>query len=322
MRRRTTVFASFLLGGTLLAVGSGVAVAAPDGTYPYDTAPVATTSTAPGDAYAEHLAALAAIPIIPCDRNGPTGGDASVSAALQGQLSGRMRNGVNPGQAACARMVVQTVKDRGLNQRAATIAITTVIVEASLNDYDGGDGSSVGLFQQIQSWGSRENRLNPTWATNAFLDRMLALYPDGGWNSAPIGEVCQNVQRSAFPDRYQPEAADAAKIVEALHIFDSAGTAATATPATVYEPSTGTTEIFARGNDGKLIHVYNSGGGWSDWSVIGDWRITGNPSAVYEPSTGTTEVFARGTDGKLIHVYNTGSGWSSWYVIGDWQLAA
>ncbi|WP_340683982.1 VCBS repeat-containing protein [Amycolatopsis coloradensis] len=46
--------------------------------------------------------------------------------------------------------------------------------------------------------------------------KMVRVYPNGSWSSAPIGEVCQAVQVSAYPDRYPTEAGDAQKIVSAL----------------------------------------------------------------------------------------------------------
>ena len=100
-------------------------------------------------------------------------------------------------------MVVAAVRARGLASRAAVIAITTVIVETHLQNISVEvDHDSLGLFQQRASWGTRQQRLDPTWATNAFLNRMLSLYPNNSWMTAPIGEVCQAVQVSAFPSRW------------------------------------------------------------------------------------------------------------------------
>ena len=97
------------------------------------------------------------------------------------------------------------------------IAVTTAIVESTLLNIDRElDHDSLGLFQQRASWGSRAQRLNPTWATNAFLDSMLHKFPRSSWMPRPIGRVCQRVQVSAYPGRYQLEVADAAIIVFAL----------------------------------------------------------------------------------------------------------
>ncbi|WP_460915644.1 hypothetical protein [Plantactinospora veratri] len=128
-----------------------------------------------------------------------------------------MRNNMTSYRASCARVVIEAVKDRGLDRRAAIIAITTVIVETRLeNISEKVDHTSLGLFQQQDPWGSSSQRLNPTWATNAFLNKMISLYPNGAWMSAPIGEVCQAVQVSGYPARYQPQAGDARIIVDSL----------------------------------------------------------------------------------------------------------
>ncbi|MGW5716798.1 glucosaminidase domain-containing protein [Amycolatopsis sp. NPDC003865] len=105
-----------------------------------------------------------------------------------------------------------------------------------------------------------------------------------------------------------------------LYRFDTAGSGGAGSVAAVYEPNTGTTEVFARGAaDNRLVHTYNTGGTWHDWSAIGGWQFAGRPAAVYQANTGTTEVFARGTDGKLIHTDS--SAWGNWSVLADWQLA-
>jgi hypothetical protein len=48
------------------------------------------------------------------------------------------------------------------------------------------------------------------------LSAILRKFPDGSWQTEPVGEVCQAVQVSAFPDRYQYQAVDAATIVAAM----------------------------------------------------------------------------------------------------------
>ena len=45
---------------------------------------------------------------------------------------------------------------------------------------------------------------------------MLSKYPNDRWMTEPIGEICQAVQVSAYPDRYQPQAGDAKIIVDAI----------------------------------------------------------------------------------------------------------
>ncbi|MFG1946725.1 FG-GAP repeat domain-containing protein [Nonomuraea sp. NPDC048826] len=166
----------------------------------------------------------AAYQLAACDPAGTTPADAAVATQLNSTLQAKMRGYMSAYRVSCARMVVKAARDRGLDLRAAVIAITTTIVETSVqNISEEVDHDSLGLFQQRASWGSRAQRLNPVWATNAFLDKMLRLYPGNSWQTAPIGDVCQAVQVSAYPSRYQTQAADAQLIVNALLPYTGGG---------------------------------------------------------------------------------------------------
>ncbi|MEO3863122.1 VCBS repeat-containing protein [Acrocarpospora sp. B8E8] len=188
---------SGLVGGLLaLAVLASPAVAAPE--------PKASDLTA--------LRALEA-----CDPSGPTSADSALANQLNGTLNAKMRGYMSAYRVSCARVIVNTVRDRGLDPRAAVIAVTTAIVESSIDNIaEELDHDSLGLFQQRGSWGSASQRLDPVWATNAFLNKMIAKYPNDSWKTAQVGAVCQAVQVSAYPERYQPQAADAQLIVNAL----------------------------------------------------------------------------------------------------------
>lgn len=176
----------------------------------------ATASSDPA-AEAARTRVLAAYPTVPCVSGGPTAADAAAATRLNGVLTGSLQGAMTAYRASCARAVVNAVQRRGLDERAAVIAITTTIVESTImNISEKIDHTSLGLFQQIDSWGSETNRLNLSWATNAFLDAMEDFYPDGSWRTAPIGDVCQRVQRSAYPDRYRHQVADAQRIVDEL----------------------------------------------------------------------------------------------------------
>jgi hypothetical protein len=174
----------------------------------------------PDDMSADLLDVSAAVETyshIPCTKGGPSKEDTALAAKIKGKLRGSLRGHLTGSRICCARQVVNAVKARRLPKRAAVIAVTTTIVESTiLNINKEYDHDSLGLFQQRGPWGSRTQRLNPAWATNAFLNAMLRKYPKGGWKTAPIGQVCQRVQVSAFPERYQPQAADATIIVNAL----------------------------------------------------------------------------------------------------------
>jgi hypothetical protein len=155
---------------------------------------------------------------LPCASAGPSDGDANAAAVLNPRLGAKMRNHLTAYNMSCARAVVQAVKYRGLNERAATIALATTIVETSNANLDGGDADSVGLFQQRATWGSFAERTNPGTATNMFLDTMERFYPNGSWFTAAIGDVAADVQRPAaqYRYRYGVEANDASIIARWL----------------------------------------------------------------------------------------------------------
>ena len=239
---------------------------------------------------------------VPCDPAGVTSRDNELARQLNPQLTGQLRNRLTPYKMSCARLIVAAVRARNLPLHAATIAVTTTIPESTIENisYEY-DHTSLGLFQQQNNWGTREQRLNPTWATNAFLNKMLQLYPNGSWQNAVVGDVCQRVQVSAYPERYQPEAADGERIAAAL--WRPRGDSLSG-------------DRFAeiiRKNDGKLNASYNNGIN-SDLTVR--W---GNPvqigmgwsdadSAVYFADIsgdGFAEAI-RKSDGKLYAYYNNG----------------
>ncbi|TWP51606.1 hypothetical protein FKR81_15585 [Lentzea tibetensis] len=242
---------------------------------------------------------------LPCVQGGPTADDAATAARLSPLMTSKMRGYTNAYTVSCARAVVQAVKTRGLNPRAATIALVTTAVESQNHNLDGGDRDSVGLFQQRDSWGSFQQRTNPVWATNEFLNSMEYFYPNGSWNNAPIGDVAADVQRPSaeFRFRYGVEVGDATKIVNALWTI---GAGTSEAPSVVVEGS-GAMQVFARDtNTGQLITNWQnaSGSNWKGWTNL-DTRAVGTPSSHLD-SAGQMNVFTRRDDGHLIHLWQDG----------------
>jgi len=115
-------------------------------------------------------------------------------------------------QAGNAAVISAVAVRRGLPARAASIAIATAMQESKLRNLRYGDRDSVGLFQQrpSQGWGTREQLLDPVYATNAFYDVLVRVE---GYQNLPITTAAQRVQRSAFPSAYadhEPQARVAA----------------------------------------------------------------------------------------------------------------
>ncbi|MEV4476247.1 tachylectin-related carbohydrate-binding protein [Nonomuraea sp. NPDC049504] len=274
------VFTSLVAAATAIVIGSS----SPAFADPQPQAELRTQPPATSDITAAYQTA-------PCDKSGTTSTDASLATSLNRTLNEKMRGYMSAYRVSCARMVVKAVHDRGLDRRAAVIAVATIIVETSVqNISEEVDHDSLGLFQQRASWGSRSQRLDPAWATNAFLDKMLRVYPGNGWKSAPIGEVCQAVQVSAYPDRYQVQAGDAKIITDAIwpHVSGPEGTA----------------KIYGALPDGRLTYttIDAESGERTHGAVVSAASLGFTPKAIATLNFNTLLVTKPGNDGELYRV--------------------
>ncbi|QBI56455.1 DUF4179 domain-containing protein [Streptomonospora litoralis] len=153
----------------------------------------------------------------PCVEGGPTKKDNKLAEEFNKTLEDDLAGHMDGYRVTCAKAVIDAVQERDLGKHAAEIAITTSIVETHLQNINiEVDHDSLGLFQQRAHWGSAGDRLDPEWATDAFLDEMLRMYHGDSWKDGLMGDVSQAVQRSAYPDRYQPMTDDAETIVDKL----------------------------------------------------------------------------------------------------------
>ncbi len=111
---------------------------------------------------------------------------------------------LTPEQAGNAALISGVAVSRDLPARAASIAIATAIQESRLENIDYGDDAgpdSRGLFQQrpSQGWGSEEQIMMPLYAAGAFYDALVRV---PAYETLPITEAAQTVQRSAYPEAY------------------------------------------------------------------------------------------------------------------------
>ena len=123
-----------------------------------------------------------------------------------------------PEQAANASTIAGVAVTRGLPPRAASIALATAVQESGLRNLDYGDQAgpdSRGLFQQrpSQGWGSEEQVRDPVYAAGAFYDALVTV---PGYQTLPITEAAQLVQRSAYPDAYADHEPEARAFASAL----------------------------------------------------------------------------------------------------------
>ncbi len=90
-------------------------------------------------------------------------------------------------------------------------AFEAAYVESRFNNCSNGDHSSVGVFQQLKSWGSVATRENVADASDLYLDKAIAIaskHPD-----YTAAEIAQAVQRSKYADRYSAAKSEAESIL-------------------------------------------------------------------------------------------------------------
>ncbi|HLV57553.1 MAG TPA: peptidoglycan DD-metalloendopeptidase family protein [Natronosporangium sp.] len=118
-----------------------------------------------------------------------------------------------------AELIVRVGVEEGIPARGWVIAVATAMQESGLRNLphlgDNNDHDSLGLFQQrpSQGWGTPEQLMDPVYATRAFYRRLVAV---DGWESMPLWQAAQAVQRSAEPLAYARHEAAATALVAAI----------------------------------------------------------------------------------------------------------
>ena len=129
-----------------------------------------------------------------------------------------------------AREVLRAGRDLGISPRGIVIGFATVSVESSWlmwanradpaslsfpHDRVGSDANSVGLFQQRAPWwGTVAQRMDPYASARMFFQELKKLpYND---NSRSPGWYAQQVQKSAYPGRYDEHMAGAQQLYDRL----------------------------------------------------------------------------------------------------------
>ncbi|MEO3807780.1 hypothetical protein ABGB17_02115 [Sphaerisporangium sp. B11E5] len=299
---RPLIALTALVGGLL--VSAAVAPAA-EATGPGPTPPVPGPAGPPVPA--ELAAALAYAACVP---GGETAADGAVANQVRPYMNGpRLGRSVNAYNVSCARIITATVKGRGLDKRAAVIAVTTAITESTLHNYTVAvDHDSLGLFQQrpSQGWGTPAQLVDPVYATNAFINAMLRKYPNNTWMSGDIGAICQRVQVSAFPDAYGREVHDAQLLVDAL--WNNTGNYGVLDFYLSDDQSSGaaTRPVFQYGNSPMV-------------PITGDWDGDGKDTvSTYDPTAGRFFISNTPSTGQAQYTFLYGNPYAVPFV-GDWD---
>ena len=146
------------------------------------------------------------------------GGSAAYACTATVTTPGTLPAGLSAEQAGNAAVIIGTGQRMNIPARGWVIAVATALQESRLinlgnlgtdNNYD-----SLGLFQQrpSQGWGTPAEIMNPDHAATSFYEHLRQV---PRWQSLPLTDAAQAVQRSAYPDAYADDEAQAAAIVAA-----------------------------------------------------------------------------------------------------------
>lgn len=113
---------------------------------------------------------------------------------------------LNAEQLQNAGIISQVGYGLGASYRDVLIALMTAMQESTLRNLNYGDRDSIGLFQQRNAWGSREDRLNPFESARMFFEGgrggQRGLFDFKDRDQMSLTQAAQAVQVSAFPSAY------------------------------------------------------------------------------------------------------------------------
>jgi murein DD-endopeptidase MepM/ murein hydrolase activator NlpD len=151
-----------------------------------------------------------------------------------------------------ASIITNVARGRGLPPRAAVIGVATAIQESTLKNIRHGDRDSQGLFQQrpSQGWGTVAQVTDPIYASNSFYKQLENV---DKWQTKPLTQAAQNVQRSGFPDAYAKWERTAGELV-----VKSWGKKAVLSTTSGCDAENAANATGAKGNGGWALPVENS----------------------------------------------------------------
>ena len=134
-----------------------------------------------------------------------------------------------------AATIIDTGSALGLSTRDQTIAVMTAMGESALRNIaygdwetngvrnpDGSPTTSIGLFQQQDEWGSREERLDPQTAATLFYRAMTERVPQPERDALTPTLVAHRTQVNDDPSHYARFWQAAGALVERLTASDAA----------------------------------------------------------------------------------------------------
>lgn len=197
-----------------------------------------------GTVFSAGLVLLIALPTFTAGGGGCTGQIDPTTAAAHEPVAG-----YGGEQLANAAVIMAAGSRLGLDARAQTIGIMTAMGESSLRNIDHGDwetsgvtnpdGSrttSIGLFQQQESWGTVAERMNPATSAQLFFGRLMEV---SGWENLTPSAAAHAVQINANPNHYTRWYGSAAEVANTLTTAGMIDATMTCASAADYAPASG-----------------------------------------------------------------------------------
>jgi hypothetical protein len=138
-------------------------------------------------------------------------GGKTAAVAAAGASSG------NQSQQDIMRTILQVGQSMGADPQMLLAAFETAWVESNMTNVKGGDRDSQGVFQQrpSQGWGTPDQVTDVAHAATSFFQRAAGSKYRG---KGTAGQMAQDVQRSAYPARYDQKRGQAASSLAGLGV--------------------------------------------------------------------------------------------------------
>lgn len=130
-----------------------------------------------------------------------------------------------------AMAIIQEGRRRGISDKGIKTALMASLDETDLTNLDYGmDGDNKGILQQRDSWGTAEQRMDPTYAAGKFYEELAKI----DYENMDEGDAAQAVQRSGTADgsNYREEAGEADELMAKLGSGTTSTTSSTSSGTT------------------------------------------------------------------------------------------
>ena len=215
----------------------------------------------------------------------PTTGGSGEDSNLRGSAELRAHQIEN------AKLIDEGVAELGYSGKTSRLIIIAAFGESTLENIDYGDDihgvrnpdgsltSSIGVLQQQEWWGSREERMNPKIAAQLFIlgakRQGGGLGDVAGWENLPESHAINRVQKNSNPDHYTASISSADAIIAEAGIDVEREGKTSSDNAQDAPESTAATADSCKGNPGGNADANNT----YPWGEYGDGGVVTAPNS-------------------------------------------